>query len=154
MSSVSPQSDTPVLTTDGRQRLQERLDHATEELAGVEDHIKSGQAGDEEFANRRRLEDQVDDLRRVLERAADVATVDEDPSIVEIGDEVDVEDDDGDLATYAIVHPFEANADRNRISAASPLGRALLGARPGDRVTVEAPAGSYECLIRARRRLT
>ena len=48
----------------------------------------------------------------------------------------------------------EASASEGRISISSPLGRALLGARPGDSVTVRAPGGDYTTTVLARRRLT
>jgi len=153
MSASSARPDVMVLTSDGRQHLNERRDRALEALAQVAERLKAGQAGEEDLAERQRLLGQVEECNRVLARAADVAAVDEDPTIVEVGDEVVVEDDEGGVETFALVHPAEANADDGRISAASPLGRALLGARPGDRVVVDAPAGAYPCVVRTRRRL-
>lgn len=147
------QTDAPVLTAAGRRELEQRLDRALDALAQLAERMNAGERGADELAEYRRLLGQVEELNAVLARAADAATVDEDPTIVEVGDEVDVETDDG-LETYAIVHPAEANAAAGRISVASPLGRALLGARPGDRVVVDAPMGAYPCTIRARRRLT
>jgi transcription elongation factor GreA len=150
---LSSPSDVTVLTAQGRRRLQDRLARLIDELAKLDVLVKEGHGGAEELAARRGIDDQVDALRRVLDQAADVAAVDEDPTIVEIGDEVDVEHADGELDTYAVVDPAEADASQNRISVRSPLGQALLGARPGDLVTVLAPAGPYTCAVRARRRL-
>jgi transcription elongation factor GreA len=42
---------------------------------------------------------------------------------------------------FRIVSPVEADPARGHVSNESPLGRALLGQRVGDTVTVEAPAG-------------
>jgi transcription elongation factor GreA len=42
---------------------------------------------------------------------------------------------------YQIVGEDEANIDKGKISVSSPLGRALLGKKPGDEVVVEAPGG-------------
>ncbi|MCQ2418817.1 MAG: transcription elongation factor GreA [Clostridia bacterium] len=48
---------------------------------------------------------------------------------------------------YTIVGSQEANPRLGRISDDSPFGRAILGKREGDKVTVEAPEGAIEFLI-------
>jgi transcription elongation GreA/GreB family factor len=143
-----------VLTAAGRRDLQQRLDRTLEALARLAGRMSAGERGPEQVAEHRQLLHQVEELTAVLQRAAGVDSVEEDPSIVELGDEVDIEMPGGDVDTWALVHAVEANHAAGRMSIASPLGRALLGARPGDRVTVEAPAGAYDCTIRARRRLS
>ena len=55
----------------------------------------------------------------------------------------------GTCYTLTLVYPAEADPERNRISVVSPVGLALLGARVGDRVTVQLPGrASRELLIR------
>ena len=154
MVASSLHDDPLILTAAGRQQLQERLDRALDALAQLSQQMRAGDRSPEDAAEQQRLTEQVEDLTAVLARARDVGNVDEDPTIVEIGDEVDVEMDDGDVDTYALVHPAEASVTHRRISIASPLGRALMGARTGDVVRVDAPAGSYVCTVRARRRLS
>ena len=51
---------------------------------------------------------------------------------------------DGEQVLVRPVHPVEAALDDERVSIASPLSRALLGCRPGHRVTVHGPAGEWE----------
>lgn len=51
-------------------------------------------------------------------------------------------DEAGGHAEYQIVEPEAADAAARRISAESPLGRALLGKRAGDDVVVERPRGA------------
>jgi transcription elongation GreA/GreB family factor len=148
-----PPQQTLVLTSEGRRDLEQRLDRTLEALAERAERMSAGDRGPDETAEHQHLISEVEALTAALATATDVGSVEEDPTIVELGDEVDVETDDG-LETYAIVHPLEADVERGRISVVSPLGRALLGARPGEQVTVEAPAGSYPCTVRARRRLT
>ena len=46
--------------------------------------------------------------------------------------------------TYELVGSQEANPMKGRVSDDAPLGRAMLGKKVGERVTVEAPAGSIE----------
>jgi transcription elongation GreA/GreB family factor len=142
----------PLLTKAGRERVRRRLEEARATLAEAEEQFDSGAWSADEMAEYQRRLEMVQELSTVLDTAGDIAAVDEDPTIVEIGDEVDVESDDGPV-TYALVHPAEASAADGRISVASPLGRALLGATPGDVVVVEAPAGPYRCRLVARRRL-
>lgn len=152
MSSPAP-TDSIVLTERGRQRLRDRLDHVLDQVAELAERIvEDTDSGPEDVEAHRRLVAEVEDLTRTLATAVSVHDVDEDPSIVELGDEVDVEFPDGTTETFVLVHPLEASSDEASISIQSPMSRALLGRRPGERVTVEAPAGVYSCLLLARRR--
>jgi transcription elongation factor GreA len=63
-------------------------------------------------------------------------------AFVGIGSTVDVESEDG-KETFRIVGSAEANPAEGRISNESPVGRALLGHRKGDKVQVSVPAGSW-----------
>lgn len=49
--------------------------------------------------------------------------------------------DDEKQTVFKLVGPREANATERKISVESPVGRQLLGRRPGDEVTVEVPSG-------------
>ena len=60
---------------------------------------------------------------------------------VSLGSTVVVEADDGE-ETFAIVGSAEARPAEGRISNESPVGRALLGRRAGDKVSVKLPNGS------------
>ena len=60
-----------------------------------------------------------------------------------------VEEDDEEV-TCQIVTTMRPNALKNRVSKESPVGRAVLGRRVGDRVTVEVNERySYDIVIRA-----
>jgi transcription elongation GreA/GreB family factor len=63
-----------------------------------------------------------------------------DESMVRIGSRVRVRDVDGE-AEFAVVGPEDADAIADRVSAESPLGRALLGRRLGEEVRFRAPGG-------------
>ena len=63
-----------------------------------------------------------------------------DNGVVQIGSRVCIRDCDGDAA-FRIVEPEQADAFADRVSAESPLGRALLGRRVGDRVQFRSPGG-------------
>ena len=59
---------------------------------------------------------------------------------VQIGSTVSVESGDG-KETFTIVGSTEAKPGEGRISNESPVGRALLGKKKGENVTVQVPAG-------------
>lgn len=63
---------------------------------------------------------------------------------VAFGLAVTVADSGGVETRYEIVGEDEADAPRHRIAPASPLARALLGARVGDVVTWRRPSGAVE----------
>ena len=58
-----------------------------------------------------------------------------------IGRRVTVLEPEGEPVTYALVFPGDGDPGQGWISADSPLGSAVLGCEPGDRVEVRAPAG-------------
>jgi transcription elongation GreA/GreB family factor len=60
--------------------------------------------------------------------------------VVRIGSRVRIRDADGD-AEFSVVEPEDADAVAERVSASSPLGRALLGRHVGDEVRFRAPGG-------------
>jgi transcription elongation factor GreA len=47
----------------------------------------------------------------------------------------------GEEARYQLVGPDESNIGEGRISVSSPLGQAIIGKRPDDEITIQAPAG-------------
>jgi len=61
--------------------------------------------------------------------------------VVTLGSRVVFSDGDGRCYTVELVRPDEIDLEKGRISPASPLGRALLGKRAGERIWVETPAG-------------
>lgn len=63
------------------------------------------------------------------------------------GATVEVEDEDGNKATYTIVGQDEIDADRGFISYKSPLARALMKRREGETVVFKKPAGEVELTI-------
>ena len=62
------------------------------------------------------------------------------PTKIQIGSTVTIEGDSG-KEKYTIVGAAEAAPEDGRISNESPVGRALLGKKKGEEVTVSVPAG-------------
>ncbi|HEY4027168.1 MAG TPA: GreA/GreB family elongation factor [Candidatus Dormibacteraeota bacterium] len=60
--------------------------------------------------------------------------------LIQIGSRVRLRETDGETE-FTIVGPEESDVDAGLICDESPLGRALLGHCPGDRVDVRAPGG-------------
>lgn len=60
---------------------------------------------------------------------------------------VDVQNEEGVRARYELVGPDEADAAQGRISIASPMGRALLGAREGDTLRIHRPKGDLQLRV-------
>jgi len=48
---------------------------------------------------------------------------------------------------YRLVAPEEADFDKNKISVTSPIGKGLLGKKPGELVQIKVPAGTLEYKI-------
>jgi transcription elongation factor GreA len=65
---------------------------------------------------------------------------------VQIGSTVKVQGPDG-KESFTIVGSTEARPTEGRISNESPVGRALLGRKKGDKVTVQVPAGDIDYKI-------
>lgn len=141
-----------VLTTSGRAWIQARLDRASGRLERIDEELHN-ERSEELVTERGQLLEQIEELGQLLRDAVAPADVVDDPTIVEIGDEVEVEFEDGSTETFLIVHPVEAGMDEHRTSADAPLATAVLGHRPGDHVTVSSPAGDYTCTITGRERI-
>jgi transcription elongation factor GreA len=84
---------------------------------------------------------------RVLEHhlaAAEVRDAANDGSI-EVGSRVSYRDvAAGKVSEVTLVHQLEANLAEGKLSVTSPIGRALIGRRVGERVSLETPRGAKE----------
>ncbi|HET6379841.1 MAG TPA: GreA/GreB family elongation factor [candidate division Zixibacteria bacterium] len=85
---------------------------------------------------------QLATLREVLATAEIV----EEAGVAVIGRRVTL-DDGEEQATYALVPPGSGDPDNGFISADSPVGRAVLGARVGEEVTIQAPGGRWTARV-------
>jgi transcription elongation factor GreB len=96
---------------------------------------------------------EIDRRLRFLDKRLEKLTVVEpsqqkDRSKVFFGAEVSLEnEDDGSKVTYQLVGPDETDLKSGKISVDSPVGRALLGKKAGDVVTVNRPKGEVELSV-------
>lgn len=91
------------------------------------------------------VEGRIQELEIIL-KTAKVVEKQHSTTMVGIGSVVTV-DIEGDEITYEIVGPTESDMERSRISSESPVARALLGRKKGEKVTVTAPGGEVEYKI-------
>ena len=49
--------------------------------------------------------------------------------------------DTGEEVVYQLVGPEESDIEKGRISVTSPLGKAIVGKKPGEEIVLNAPAG-------------
>ncbi|MBT4124714.1 MAG: transcription elongation factor GreA [Candidatus Pacebacteria bacterium] len=54
----------------------------------------------------------------------------------------------GKTYTYEVVGEFEADPEEGKVSAVSPMGKALLGKKKGESISVIAPAGEIEYIVK------
>jgi len=86
-------------------------------------------------------------FRAQLERATVVDTAQQPRDEVHFGAVVKIEDEEGNVQTFTLVGDDEADVTRGRISWAAPLARAMIGAKIGDSVVWQRPAGEAEVSI-------
>ncbi len=89
-----------------------------------------------------KLFSRIAEVENILSNYVLIEDVDSDNDTVVTGTKVIVEDmEDGSKEEYHIVGSQEADPYQRRISDESPFGKALLGKKAGEIVSVEAPAG-------------
>jgi transcription elongation factor GreA len=146
------------LTKKGFQDLQEELDELVNvKLPEVVKRIsvardKGDLSENTEYQNAKEDKDIIDarisEIEDVIKRA-EVVNKTRSKTVVGIGSEVTTypQDDKRKKMTITIVGEFEGDVEQGMISIVSPLGKALLGKKQGDKVTVSAPAGDIIYVI-------
>jgi transcription elongation factor GreA len=92
-----------------------------------------------------RMEGRIQEIEETLRRAVTI-DVPKDAKVVELGCTVKVLDEFGET-TLQLVGPTETDPAAGRISAGSPVGKALLGHRAGETVRLSTPGGAREIEI-------
>ncbi|GMQ85026.1 MAG: transcription elongation factor GreA [Acidimicrobiia bacterium] len=124
------------LTTVGRREAEKRIAEAR-----AHGDLRENAEYDTAKNDQGLMELRIRQLRQILD-SAEVRDV-EDSGAVEVGTVATVIDEDGDEIEF-FVAPSENKAPGILLaSPQSPLGTALLGARPGDDVSYEAPGGTF-----------
>ena len=141
-----------VLTPEGLEELKSRIEH----LRGtrrreVAERIKEARefgdiAENSEYDDAKNeqamLEKQIAELEEKLRNARVIDRKDIDTDVVGVGVAVHVKDQKTDKSVkYQLVGSAEADPRENKLSNESPVGKALLGHKRGDIVTVPVPRG-------------
>jgi transcription elongation factor GreA len=127
------------LRTTGRQRIAERLENAFAD--GQDDEFVDNAELEAARNEQSFLEGRILELEEIL---GNYQLIEENGphERVRVGDRITVVEEDYDEAErYHLVGAAEADPAAGRISNESPLGKALLGSRVGDVVSVHAPNG-------------
>lgn len=96
----------------------------------------------------RDIELRIEEIDKILKNAELVTDEDVDASVINIGCTVRIKDLEFDEEMeYKIVGSTEANSLKGKISNESPVGKALIGAKAGEKVEVETPSGMVQYKI-------
>ncbi len=145
------------LTREGYKRLDEELEHLrtvkrpqvserirrSKDRTDVEDNAEYDEAKSEQSF----VEGRIQELERLLSTAKVIEEPPAQADYVRMGSHIKVVDGEGEEETYYLVGSHEADPRRGLVSNESPVGRALIGRRVGDEVTVVAPAGAFNLRI-------
>lgn len=93
----------------------------------------------------RDIETRIEEIEKILKNAEVVVEDEVDLDSISVGCKVKVHDMEYEEdIEFKIVGSTEANSLQGKISNESPVGKALIGARLGDVVSVEMPSGVME----------
>ncbi len=88
------------------------------------------------------IESRINELAFKLNSADIIETVNLPRDRVVFASRVQLENvDTGEGVEYQLVGPDESDIQKGRISVDSPLGRAIVGRKPGDEIVLQAPGG-------------
>ncbi len=148
---------TNYITRAGAKKLQDELARlrSTDRPKVVQDVADAAAQGDrsenaEYIYGKKKLREidrRIHFLTKRLESATIVPPRADGEERVFFGATVEVEDEEGETLSYQIVGVDEVDVPRGRISWKSPVGRALLGKKVDDTVTVRWHAGERELTI-------
>jgi transcription elongation factor GreB len=131
------------ITREGADRLRQHLNGL---LARKQALMSASAAGTASGADQHKIESAIRRLQQTLDSVI-VAEIPADHTKVAFGATVVIRHGDGEESAYQIVGVEEADPERGSISWLSPLARALLSRRAGDKVQFQSPAGGEELTI-------
>ena len=123
------------LTTRGRVEIARKIETARE-LGDLSENGDYHAAKEEQG----KMEGRIRHIQALLERAEIVEG--EAGGAVQAGSVVEIRYEGDDSTDRYLIGSIEERADIDVISPGSPLGQALIGAKPGDTVSFEAPSGA------------
>ena len=127
-----------------RREVADRLHEAAESTLGefVEDAEFEAAKNEQSF-----VEGRIRELELLLANARVITKRRSSNGIVQIGSKVTIQEGRRKPEEYHIVGAAEASPREGKISYESPLGKALMDMKEGDKVEVKAPDGSFTVRI-------
>jgi transcription elongation factor GreA len=126
-----------VLSTDKRREVAERIKEARE-FGDIAENSEYDDAKNDQAM----LEQRIAALEEKLRSAQVIDSKDLSTDVVQVGSVVHVKDEKtGKSVKYTLVGSAEANPAEAKLSNESPVGRALIGHRRNDVVSVQVPRG-------------
>ncbi len=132
----SLRAELEALEGEGRREIAERIKTARE-WGDLKENSEYHDAKNDQA----HLETKIARLREKISTAVVVEEGEGTDGAVGFGSTVVVSDQNGRQQTWTIVSSHDAAPAEGRLSAESPVARALVGARPGDQVAVALPRG-------------
>lgn len=144
------------LTKEGLEKLKKELGHlksvtrkeiieriaTAKELGDLKENAEYAEAKDDQAL----VESKIYDLEDKVKNAVVIEENHDDHYTVTIGSTVVATSAAGKIE-YTIVGSDEADPMKGRISHESPIGKAFLGKKKGDKVIVKAPKGDFEYTV-------
>ena len=128
------------LRTDGREGLADRLHNAFQD--GQDDDFVENAELEAARNELSFLEGRIQELEDIVNNYQIIDESNDPHEFVRVGDWVTVTEEGYDEEErYFLVGPAEADPAGGRISVESPLGKALVGSRVGEAITINAPNG-------------
>ena len=123
-----------------RKEVAEKIKEAREQ-GDLSENAEYDAAKDEQ----RDIEARIEEIEKILKNAEVIVEDEVDLDKISVGCLVKVYDEEfEEEMEFKIVGSSEANSLQGKISNESPVGKALIGAKVGDVVVVEAPIGNLE----------
>ena len=123
-----------------RREVAEKIKEAREQ-GDLSENAEYDAAKDEQ----RDIEARIEELEKILKNAEVVDEDEVDLEVINIGCRVKILDVEyNEELEYKIVGSTEANSLKGKISNESPVGKALIGTKVGDVITVETQAGAFQ----------
>jgi transcription elongation factor GreA len=139
---VKVRAELDELTTVRRPNIVEKI-KAARELGDLSENFEYHSAKNEQGF----IESRIQELEQIV-RNHKLIKAPAASGVVQLGSTVRFTEEDAAEETYRIVGPAEADPTQGRVSNESAVGKALLGHRVGDVVTVETESGdSYQLKI-------
>ena len=149
-----------ILTPEGLQRLKEEIEYlssakrdevadrirAARDFGDISENSEYEDAKNEQAMLEARIYALEERLRSAIVIDSEAVSTDK----VGVGTKVTLQDmHAGDVIQYVIVGSAEADPSALKLSNESPVGRAIIGHKPGDKVSVVVPRGSKKFKVLA-----